>query len=138
MKKTIALVLCAVMVFCMAACGNKNDEVYDSLVGEYVDSYSGRAMATVEKDDKGLVISVSWGSSATETTQWVMHAKLSKDGTKLEYDDETCNNLVYEDAGVKNIIVYEGKSGSFEIQDSKLAWTGANDENCKPCVFEKQ
>ena len=39
--------------------------------------------------------------------------------------------------GAEETVEYEGGSGSFEISDGKLLWTGAADEDCTGCVFVK-
>ena len=44
---------------------------------------------------------------------------------------------VGERGGAEETVEYEGGSGSFEIADGKLLWTGAADEDCTGCVFVK-
>lgn len=143
-KKLLSIIICFVMIICFASCGNNknHDEIMakrDALVGEYLDDYSQRAMLNAEKDEKAddtLVITVSWGSSATETTKWTMHAVLSSDGTKLSYTDGVCKDCVFDGSGNVNETTVDDKmEGYFEVKDGKLYWTGASDDNCKDCVF---
>ena len=124
---------------------------YVDLAGEYQDETSGRAAATViaNTEAKCVNITVSWSSSASESTEWTMSAV--KEGNQLVYSD--CvkrSTFVSEDmdeegegdeddmgGGAEETVEYEGGSGSFEISDGKLLWNGAADEDCQGCVFVK-
>lgn len=114
--------------------------VYDvsSLTGDYEDSYSQRAhLEAVATEDGALDITVYWGSSASETSEWHMTGWLTADG-RLEYDD--CENLIVrsEESGDSSTeLIYDGGSGYFTVENNKLLWNGAADENCRDCVFEK-
>ena len=111
---------------------------YVALAGEYQDEVSQRASATViaDTESQSLNITVMWGSSAWETTQWTMNA--TKEGDKLVYSDCTRTELVFsdEDSDPEETVTYTGGGGSFEISgDGKLLWTGAADHECRDCVF---
>lgn len=124
---------------------------YVNLAGEYQDETSGRAAATViaNTEAKCVNITVTWSSSATESTEWTMSAV--KEGNQLVYSDCTkrttfaSEDLDEEEegdedgmgGGAEETVEYEGGSGSFEISDGKLLWTGASDEDCTGCVFVK-
>ena len=124
---------------------------YVNLAGEYQDETSGRAAATViaNTEAKCVNITVTWSSSATESTEWTMSAV--KEGNQLVYSDCTkrttfaSEDLDEEEegdedgmgGGAEETVEYEGGSGSFEISDGKLLWTGAADEDCTGCVFVK-
>ena len=124
---------------------------YVNLAGEYQDETSGRAAATViaNTEAKCVNITVSWSSSASESTEWTMSAV--KEGNQLVYSDCTkrttfaSEDLDEEEegdedgmgGGAEETVEYEGGSGSFEIADGKLLWTGASDEDCTGCVFVK-
>ena len=124
---------------------------YVNLAGEYQDETSGRAAATViaNTEAKCVNITVTWSSSATESTEWTMSAV--KEGNHLVYSDCTKRTtFASEDlddegegdedgmgGGAEETVEYEGGSGSFEISDGKLLWTGASDEDCTGCVFAK-
>ena len=125
---------------------------YVNLAGEYQDETSGRAAATViaNTEAKCVNITVTWSSSATESTEWTMSAV--KEGNQLVYSDCTKRTtFASEDlddegegdedgmgGGAEETVEYEGGSGSFEIsEDGKLLWTGAADEDCTGCVFAK-
>ena len=124
---------------------------YVNLAGEYQDETSGRAAATViaNTEAKCVNITVTWSSSATESTEWTMSAV--KEGNQLVYSDcAKRTTFSSEDmdeegegdedgmgGGAEETVEYEGGSGSFEIADGKLLWTGAADEDCTGCVFVK-
>ena len=124
---------------------------YVNLAGEYQDETSGRAAATViaNTEAKCVNITVTWSSSATESTEWTMSAV--KEGNQLVYSDCTKRTTVVSEdmdeegegdedgmgGGAEETVEYEGGSGSFEISDGKLLWTGTSDEDCTGCVFVK-
>ena len=108
----------------------------DDLVGDYIDTYSQRATAHIEKEDEGLLIVVSWASSAKETTTWTMHAKL--DGYQLTYGGEYITNITFDDDGNKTEeVTATNNLGYMDIEDGKLYWGGAAQEENRNCVFEK-
>ena len=125
---------------------------YVGLAGEYQDEVSQRATATVTANTEAQIvnITVTWSTSASESTEWTMSAV--KEGNQLVYSD--CvkkSTFMSEDlddegegdedgmgGGAEETVEYEGGSGSFEISDDgKLLWTGAADEDCTGCVFVK-
>ncbi|HBL41515.1 MAG TPA: hypothetical protein DDY98_08160 [Ruminococcaceae bacterium] len=111
----------------------------ENLVGDYQDSVSGRASATVELDADGetLKIDVSWANSASETVEWSMTATLTNDN-RLVYTDCKNDSVIYADNGTETRTgIYKDGSGYFTAENGKLLWNGAADANCKSCVFEK-
>ena len=83
--------------------------------GNYNDTYSGRAYATVEKnDDDTLHILVHWGGSATEYAQWEMNATV--DNGTLVYSDSKKTNCTTADDGAGETVevVYENGTGYFK------------------------
>lgn len=121
-----------------ALVGEPLEQYYASLVGEYQDCYSQRAVATVTGNGgDGVEITVSWGSSAFETEEWTMTAKRGEDGL-LYYTD--CSHIVTTTAedGTESVdIIYAYGEGFFGENEGVLYWNGAADENCQNCVFEK-
>lgn len=109
------------------------------LVGEYWDETSQRATAKVEsiEDGDALRIVVDWSSSASESSQWVMTARMSEDGM-LYYSDCAQNDYVYDEQGNETVTeISKDGEGYFVVIDGKLAWEGAADEGCRSCVFTK-
>ena len=111
---------------------------YADLAGQYYDSYSQRATMTVEADGaNGVKLIVDWSSSASELTEWTMTARLTEDGL-LSYNDCACSNITTAADGAETVdIVSTDGEGWFTFDGDKLCWTGAADENCVNCVFEK-
>ena len=111
---------------------------YAGLAGQYYDSYSQRATMTVEADGaNGVKLTVDWSSSASENTEWTMTARLTEDGL-LSYNDCACSNIVTAEDGTETVeIVSTDGEGWFTFDGDKLCWTGAADDSCVNCVFEK-
>ena len=111
---------------------------YAGLAGQYYDSYSQRAVMNVEADGaNGVKIIVDWSSSASENTEWTMTARLTEDGL-LSYYDCAVSNITTAEDGTETVgIVSTDGEGWFTFDGDKLCWTGAADESCVNCVFEK-
>lgn len=108
----------------------------DPIVGEYADRTSQRATAIITKENDQYVIMVHWSSSATESTEWTMYAKLDDD--KLTYGGENITNYVYDDKGNETKEeTATNNIGYFEIKDNVLYWKGAALDYCRDCAFEK-
>ena len=111
---------------------------YAELSGQYFDEYSMRATLLAEADGSaGVKLTVSWANSVSEYVCWTMTAHRSEDGL-LSYSDcltELVNTT--EDGKETRTTLSEGGEGYFAVEDGKLAWTGAEDENCQNCVFAK-
>lgn len=112
---------------------------YAGLSGKYEDSVSQRAWAEVTANgSESVTIVVHWSSSAFEYDQWTMTARLAEDGL-LSYPGEE-HSIFTTDADGSTMQMMADAAlvpGWFEFVDGKLLWTGANDEQCRACVFEK-
>ncbi len=106
------------------------------LSGNYGDSVSQRAGATVIEEDDEVEITVYWSSSAAETTHWEMECK--KEGDRLTYTDCEKSDITFSEDGSETAkVIYEDGEGYFTVKDGKLYWDGAAEEDCKTCIFEK-
>ena len=110
----------------------------DPLVGDYQDSVSQRASACVERFGDVYNVSVNWSSSASEFTCRTMYDAV-KDGDRLTYRGEEIGHYLYDEEGNETFseVTASNHLGYFEIKDGLLYWTGASEENCRSCVFEK-
>lgn len=145
MKKILTVLLTLTLVFALAACGSNgaseedNAGVYDSLVGQYQDSTSQRAVATIERTNDGCYMIVSWGNSAFEDVVWEMN--LVYDGEKLTYNNCKTSVVTYSEDSAedkeKEEVLSENGEGYFLLEDGALIWEGAQDINCQECRFEK-
>ena len=112
---------------------------YADLEGSYADTVSQRALAEVTANgSEGVTIVVHWASSAYEYDQWTIDVRLTEDGL-LSYQEENHSHFtaaadcsLFEE--VQDIAAV---AGWFEYVDGQLLWTGANDEQCRACAFEK-
>ncbi len=111
---------------------------YEALAGEYMDSTSQRAKATVKSLEGAVLITVNWANSAESESVWTMTAQRGEDGL-LNYSDEESKVVNYAaDGSSEETVLYTDGEGFFAVsEDNSLAWTGATEENCKTCIFEK-
>ncbi|MCF0105157.1 MAG: hypothetical protein HUJ53_00180, partial [Holdemanella sp.] len=96
--------------------------------GNYQDSTSQRAKATVKSTETGANIVIEWANDANSLTTWTMDVKQSEDGL-LSF--KNCTKTV--DGKVE----YTDKDGFFNYVDGKLIWNGAVDTECQECIFIK-
>lgn len=123
---------------CMELESIQKQHMDDPLVGDYQDIVSQRATAYVERFGDTYNISVNWPSSTNEMTCWTMY-NATKDGDKLSYAGEDIYYAAYDSNGneVSSKSTATNNLGYFEIKDNMLYWTGAGQEECRTCVFEK-
>lgn len=123
---------------CMELQSIQKQHMDDPLVGDYQDSVSQRAIAYVERFGDLYNISVIWSNSDSDTNCWTMYEAV-KDGDKLTYKGEEIGHYTYDDDGneISSEVTASNNVGYFEIKDGKLYWTGASQEQCQTCVFEK-
>ena len=111
-------------------------DLYASLEGRYYDSNDAHAMLTIELEHGKPVAKVMRGASYEQFSEWIMTLEY-KDG-KLVYND--CERLwitADENEDLTEETEYTNGSGYFSIGEWTLYWDGAEDENCRDCVFEK-
>lgn len=121
-------------------CMDVSDSAVNSLIGEYMDSYSQRAKANISFAGKNMVlINISWSNSVNNADEWTIIATYNNG--KLEYGmgDITHLNVTYkEDGSVDNTLTAnDAIPGYFEVIDEKVCWTGSGVETTANCVFEK-
>lgn len=122
-----------------------------AVIGEYMDMTSQRARMTLDYDfDQDIYIAeVSWANSASEEEVWRMHWTDMGDGL-YTYDDCQHLRISYAENGEATITVLsENGVGYFSyyfghdlrVTDNgildRFLWDGAEDENCRACVFEQ-
>lgn len=116
---------------------NEISAFYSKIAGNYMDSTSQRAAATVEAKEDCVSITITWSDSATITNIWTMNAKLYEDGL-LSYSDceHSTEDYSNEDAPVRTVVYSDGEGFFTPTDDGLLLWNGAQDENCTNCSFE--
>lgn len=111
-------------------------EEVKKLVGNYQDSTSQRASATVNIIDVDKIfIDVTWSSSATESDGWSITAKVDDGIASYDEIQHIRSSEVDGEEKIDELNDYE--AGYFEIQEGKLLWTGSGNPQTYECVFEK-
>lgn len=137
MKKIFNILLALLLGLSLYSCSINDKE--EDFAGEYMDSVSQRATMTITKNDEGYEIIVRWANSASEETVWEMSPVVFEDD-KLNYKGENITMYKYDDDGKELIVdgaTAANNVGYFEIKEGKLYWTGAAQDICKSCIFEK-
>ena len=97
-------------------------------VMNFIGNYSnGRAIMNVSaKGMNEALVTVSWSSSAFETTKWIMSGTVMQVGDKLvmQYDDCDCESFFYNEDGTmpQSVTEYTNGSGSITFVDSQAVW----------------
>lgn len=115
----------------------KNYNDVNGIAGSYMDKTSQRATMDIRKYDNTYEITVSWAQSADETTYWYM-AGTFKDN-RIQYTGEDIATYGFDNEGNQYVIdsTAANNVGYFEFKDGLLYWTGAAQDQCKECIFEK-
>lgn len=112
---------------------------YSKYVGTYYDTFSERAYMYIKENDKkdGLLITITWSSSAFEYSKWTMEASLNDE--KLVYNDMKEYVIRTDDDGAETTNEVETKSsGYFTYDNGVIKWEGAPDDYKKECNFVKE
>ena len=109
----------------------------EDYVGTWFDETSQRA--TLEITDLGndqYEMLLSWGSSASEATEWRMSGALDGVGD-LAYAGGTKAHVVYGENGeiVSEEAVYTDGEGWFSVAEGGLVWTDFQEETCADFFF---
>ena len=108
-----------------------------NFIGEY---QSGRAHALVECSGyEDARITIEWGDSARETTQWDIFGRLDTDTLTITYSRGTKRNIVYDDSGdiMNEETVYEDGTGTVVFrEDGTFVWHEDLSESGEDMLFE--
>lgn len=146
-KQGISLLAVLLLLVSLAACasGQPASETEDgqnpvmNFVGVYV---CGRGSMLVEPDGMdGAKITVTWGSSASENSVWVMTGKLDAETNTVTYSDCVRTDYVFSETGDidSETVAYENGTGSVTFLadgDLTLTWTDDQDQIADGSVFE--
>ena len=109
------------------------------MAGEYVDTYSMRAYASVFLYGINAPwLEMDWSSSASEYDGWMFELKEAGDG-KFSYDSFSHYRFTLDENGeIADIVEIEDSApGYIEYKDGKIYMAGTNNEQLMNCVFEK-
>ena len=108
-----------------------------NIIGEYQDSYSQRAAASIEPINNNEVsIIVTWSNSATEYEAWYITGQIFDN--KILYNNISHYLYAVDEEGSetgKQLDDYQ--EGYFEIEQNKILWSGSGNNQTKECIFEK-
>lgn len=147
--KLISLMLVLMLALSFSACGGGSEDAGTSEDGQnpimnYVGNYQcDRATIFISAEDSGNAASavVTWGSSATENSSWMMTGTFDSDSLQFEYHDCVRTNYVYKDNGdvESQEEVYTGGHGFMTFYDDEkltLAWQDDQEHVADDMVFE--
>ena len=110
-----------------------------NFVGEYS---AGRPWLLVEADgEKGAKITVRWGSSAFETSVWVMHGEFDEAALTVRYADGVRTDYAFREEGKEETetVRYENGTGRFVFHDGdalSVTWEDDKEQAGKDLTFE--
>ena len=155
MNRWIALLLAVMMTLSLADCAGKNEpagsaEPAGTAVSEeegqnpmmnFVGNYTcDRAAMLVEAEgSENAKITVTWGSSAWEHSEWTMSGKLDTETLTVDYTDCVRRDIVYNEDGTieSETVVYENGAGTitFSAEDYSLTWDDAEEHAADGMIF---
>ncbi len=151
MKKMLSLLLALTMVFALAACASKTApsgseaepaeaaEDGQNPIMNFVGNYAcGRASILVEADGAdGAKLTVNWGSSAAEHSEWTMSGKFDPDTLTIEYVDGVRRDVVFAADGsvASETVVYENGFGTVHFDNGDLYWKDDEEHVADDMVF---
>lgn len=142
MKKALAAVTAATLAFATIGCSAKTDSAGQTTAGEtaavedgqnpvmnFVGPYAcDRATVLVEcQGESDAVFTVTWSTSATESSTWTMSGTLDTEKLTVNYTNGTRTDGVWADDGTgEETVAYTDGTGTFTFDDAgNLTW---NDE----------
>lgn len=123
---------------CMEMRSIQQQHMDDPLVGDFQNPADERMVLYVERRGDEYSVSVNLTVSESEFRCWTMQGAV-KDGDRLTYRGEEISRYTYDAEGneTSSDVTAANNLGYFEIKDNRLYWTGAAQEECRSCVFEK-
>lgn len=145
MKNLVSTILLICMIFSLTACGAQKtpaEENEQNPVMNFIGLYgAGRGSLFVEAEgQENAKITVTWGSSAFESSTWVMSGKFDPETLTMEYADCVRTDSVYASDGsvASEIVAYENGAGriTFHEDPLSLTWDDDQDHMADGTVFE--
>lgn len=111
-------------------------EIYD-YSGKWGDSYSQRAFMNITKSGDAYCVSISWASSASETTMWTMTARDAEGGSIFSNDCVCVVESYLDDGSVTSVELYRNGMHQMYIEDGILYWDDFVEGAGANCTFER-
>ena len=147
-KRICALLMALAMVFALAACASKQAEEAEGSQEEdgqnpvmnFVGPYSSdRASMLVEAEGMtDAKITVSWASSASESSEWTMSGAFDADALTVSYDNCVRTDYVYNESGEvdSETVVYDNGTGTILFaEDGAITWIDDQDHVADGMTF---
>lgn len=135
----ITILSLSVPVWCMAAEDGQNPVM--NFIGNYVCDRA--RIEIMPKGEDMADITVSWGSSAFEHTEWSMSGVFDTETLSVTYSDCTKKEIVYDreseeaEQTPQETIEYTGGTGAIHFgNDGTLAWNDDQEQVAAGLVFE--
>ena len=98
---------------------------------------SGRCYIVFEKKKNSYIATVTWSSSASESTQWTYNCKFDKASSSMICKKgATRTEVSFSESGKEKIkVVYKDGSGSFIIKSGTLRWTDDKEDSGNDMYF---
>lgn len=143
MKRLLSILIVAVSLFAFAACAGSAEEDGQNPVMNYIGPYAcDRATMNIEATDSknGAKATLTWASSATESSEWVMEGTFDDETRTITYDKATRTDYVYDENGdVKSEKeVYSDGTGKIVFKEGKgitLTWQDDKEDAGKDMTF---
>ena len=153
MKKMFSMLLVLAMLFSLAACAAKSEPAGSEPAGSepaaaedgqnpvmnFVGNYAcDRASILVEADGAdGAKLTVNWGSSAWEHSEWTMSGKFDPDTLTIEYSDCVRKDVAFAEDGsvASETVVYENGVGTVHFENDNLYWKDDEEHMADDMVF---
>lgn len=107
--------------------------------GDWWDINSQRCNMTITQGEDGtFYVSVNWGSSAWETTQWTLSGRYDGTAGAIVYSNCTETDYVYDDAGHETAsVAYTDGTGKLYLAGGYVYWEDDKFDRSSECCFER-
>ncbi len=99
--------------------------------------YADRASIDIRSAGRGFSVSVSWGSSATESTNWLYTCKQQGNQLVCNGGGTKTNINFTDDGGEEDETVYTNGSATFTLNNGQLTWYDAKEGAGNDLVFTR-
>ncbi len=152
MKKVFSIIVLMAALLVLGACGSQSAESDPATsngdgdgqnpVMNYVGTYGAdRATVLIEAEGSdGVKATVTWGSSAWQTSEWTMSGTFDSEQLSFHYDDCTLKEITFKDDGNVDSekTTYTDGSGSMQFHEGDeltLTWDDEKDHAADGMVF---
>lgn len=153
MKKVLASVVAASLALATVGCAAQSNSADQAATDDtaavedgqnpvmnFIGTYAaGRATITVAcQGASDALITVDWGTSASESSTWTMSGTLDTETLTVDYTNGTKTDIVWaEDGTGEETVVYTDGTGSFTFEEyGGLTWNDEKEHVADGTTFE--